>query len=1056
MTETANAPGLPACTVIIPTRDQLDLLRPCVEAVLNATYNGELDLIIVDNNSKEAETQSWLRMISEDARVKVITWPEPFNYSRINNMAAEHAQGELLCFLNNDIEPVSTDWLQRLAMIAMEPEVGAVGALLLYPDNTVQHAGVMTDASCVALHVAQHQPVAEIEEQFLLDMVYPCDAVTAACMLTRKSVFQAQGGFDEQALAVAFNDVDYCLRLEQAGLLVLMHPQARLIHHESVSRKSDELPQNRDRARSEWKTMQQRWGERLRLGVSDGQPRWLSLQTPGVQRGLNADPSLISGAVRALRASISPAGIHGSHADWKQHYQAVAQENVQLHASLQELTSGRLWRLTSRIRDLLYPLLQFMRRITGRSPGSVRGAIGSSPAGAPLPDRKQAHQAQASQHFDDFMAANEKLDFSAREAPVISLVLVLYNQAPLTLLCLQSIIKHADIPLELIIVDNASSDATEQLLACITGAHIIRNPDNRGFVEAVNQGAEAASGEYLLLLNNDAMLHPRALSSALLTFKGADNIGAVGGKILLLDGLLQEAGSIIWRDGNCTGYGRGDDPNKPEYNFVRDVDYCSGAFLMTPLSTFRALGGFDMDFAPAYYEESDYCIRLARQGLRVVYQPNTVITHYEFASSAGQSDATALQQKHRQVLCNKHPAFLNGQADRADHNVLEARSSSNARRVLMIDDRVPHPSLGAGYPRSRELIHALNALPVQLTLYPLQTPEDDWRAVYETLPAEVEVMLDHGKASLARFLTERAGYYDSIVISRAINMTEFLQASKAIPGPGGKTRIIYDAEAVIAPREAMRLRLNGQQISAQREQVMVDAEIALANGADAVIAVSEAEAALYRNAGLTNTKVLGHTLRSAPLGGLDFLSRKDLLFVGALRHDESPNVDSLIWFVESILPLIRKELQQPIRLKVAGDHSAPALRHLSGKGLDILGRVPDLTSLYEQCRVFIAPTRFAAGIPHKVHEAAAHGIPTVCTPLLAQQLGWQHERELLSASDEQAFASQCIRLYTNETLWSDVRRAAHDAVSRDCSPDVFRQRLEELFDTQLPSQRQMP
>ena len=170
-------------------------------------------------------------------------------------------------------------------------------------------------------------------------------------------------------------------------------------------------------------------------------------------------------------------------------------------------------------------------------------------------------------------------------------------------------------------MDNNSTDETGKLLNKISNATIIRNTDNLGFVEAVNQAGKVANGEYILLLNNDALIEKNTLSNALQVIESDESIGAVGAKIKLLDGNTQEAGSIIWNDGACLGYGRGMPADDYQFMFQRDVDYCSGAFLLFRNSSFKALNGFDLDYAPAYYEESDFCIRLQKQGLRIVYVP---------------------------------------------------------------------------------------------------------------------------------------------------------------------------------------------------------------------------------------------------------------------------------------------------------------------------------------------------------------------------------------------------------------------------------------------------
>jgi GT2 family glycosyltransferase len=180
-----------------------------------------------------------------------------------------------------------------------------------------------------------------------------------------------------------------------------------------------------------------------------------------------------------------------------------------------------------------------------------------------------------------------------------------------------------------------TSDRVPQLLDAWTAPSVLRPGENLGFLRAVNLAAARARGRHLLLLNNDAMLEPDTLRHAVARLDGDAGIGAVGGPILLWDGRLQEAGSIVWRDGSCQGYGRGDDPVRPEYGFVRDVDYCSGAFLMVRRTLFEALGGLDTPSCPAYYEETDFCVRLWEAGHRIVYDPRVRIRHFEFASEVG-------------------------------------------------------------------------------------------------------------------------------------------------------------------------------------------------------------------------------------------------------------------------------------------------------------------------------------------------------------------------------------------------------------------------------------
>lgn len=1062
MTEN-NKKLTPSCSIIIPTKDRRDLLEPCVESVLRSPYDGDLEVLIVDNGSSDPDALEYLASVQRDVRVKVIHWNKAFNFSEINNMAAQQAQGDVLCFLNNDIEVKTSHWLETLVPVANMDDVGAVGALLLYADDTIQHAGVALDKDRVAAHIAHTFSLKQLEQDYRLDFWYGVEAVTAACLLTRRQLFLDAGGFDENDLAVSFNDVDYCLRLREYNYPSVILPSIQLYHYESMTRKSDDLPENQRRARKERQVMLTRWHKWINKATFRAEPLWQLASANDETQHRIPVVEQIQSIKKALdetdRLPGNPNTLDAAEEDLhllEMKYHALEAHTLALEKELAIIYASRSWFVTAPARSLFSAIRKIRQRAgqflvstdIGRRLYTLKfKSRPVSNAASPAIDPevlKQQYSESAKQNFDDFLGSEKMLVLPHSTEPEVSILLVLFNQAHLTLLCLQSLAEHCDIPVEIIVVDNNSTDKSTELMSLVSGARLIKNTDNVGFVHAVNQGAAAAKGKYLLLLNNDALLLPGSLSAALQVFDSEQNVGAVGGKIRLLDQRLQEAGSIIWQDGSCLGYGRGQSPDNPEFMFRRDVDYCSGAFLMTPRKTFNELNGFDTDYAPAYYEESDYCIRLKKAGYRVVYEPDAEIIHYEFASSGGYAGANKLQQDHRKILCAKHPDFLANQYTAATENVLKARSSSRHARVLLIDDRVPHASLGTGYPRCREILHELAAIGLQVTLYPLCTPEDDWNETYRSLPAEIEVMLGYGKDRLADFLSQRRGFYQYIVISRSHNMEWFNLVVSSDSTLTEGARIIYDAEALVAPREAARLRLKGQNIPVLLERKMVNSELELARNADCVITVSHAEADVYHKAAFNNLVVLAHKTRLNPTPRT-FQDRKDLLFVGALRDDNSPNVDSLIWFCKKIFPLIKQKLGQDIQIFVVGENTAPLLKNLSIDGVQFMGRQDDIHTLYDRCRVFVAPTRFAAGIPHKVHEAASCGIPVVATTLLAKQLSWTHGNELLAAESDVDFADCCVELYTNETTWHSVRASALEALKLDCSPQIFSDTLRSLF-----------
>ena len=249
--------ALPKVTVIVPTRNRVDLLRTCIEGLARTDYP-DFEVIVVDNGSDDPATLDYLAGL-DPARHRVLRDDGPFNFSRLNNHAAKLASGELLCLLNNDIEMLDSDWLAMMARQALRPEVGAVGARLLYPDGRIQHAGVVLGICGGAAHA--HRLLDPEEEGYFRRHALPqfTSAVTAACLVVRRASFDAVGGLDEANFAVAFNDVDLCMRLNAAGWQSFYEPRATLVHHESVSRGLDRDPVGAARLAQELAALKARW-----------------------------------------------------------------------------------------------------------------------------------------------------------------------------------------------------------------------------------------------------------------------------------------------------------------------------------------------------------------------------------------------------------------------------------------------------------------------------------------------------------------------------------------------------------------------------------------------------------------------------------------------------------------------------------------------------------------------------------------------------------------------------------------------------------------------------
>lgn len=254
---------LPRVSILLLTRDRPELLSSCVRSILEKTVYDDLEIIILDNGTAQPEALSLLEQFSQDPRVKLLRDASPFNFSALNNRAAKSATGDYLCLVNNDIEVLDGNWLHEMVSIALQPGVGAVGARLYYPNGTLQHAGVILGVGGIAGHVLRLQSKEDDHYMSRSKVTQELSAVTAACIMTPRAVYQSLRGLDAEHLTVAYNDIDYCLRVCEAGLKVVYNPYIELVHHESVSRGKEDTPEKKARLQHEKRYMQTRWSARL-------------------------------------------------------------------------------------------------------------------------------------------------------------------------------------------------------------------------------------------------------------------------------------------------------------------------------------------------------------------------------------------------------------------------------------------------------------------------------------------------------------------------------------------------------------------------------------------------------------------------------------------------------------------------------------------------------------------------------------------------------------------------------------------------------------------------
>lgn len=669
---------------------------------------------------------------------------------------------------------------------------------------------------------------------------------------------------------------------------------------------------------------------------------------------------------------------------------------------LDALHASTSWKLTAPLRKTLMTL-RTRRRIPAEAPLAL-------PASAPLPN--------AAHPVARFIGSAEVLTFTPGTLPHLSIVLVIEGASRQALACLRSLAVLPRGTFELVIVGNGPTSETGQLLEQVRGARILRNSVRLSPSQALAEGIAATSGRTLLLLDPCVRLHAAALRAATAALQHRPEIGVVTAKIVATDGSLIEAGAMLGAGGQILAMPPGYSAEMPDTQFSRSVPAGSGLCLLLSRSALSEAGGISTNFQGRAHAVVDLCLRLGELGWKTIYEPLASVGYGEPSDVREAPDETMADG----LFAVRHAGAI------ARHGLLPGRfppkplMADDRKRVLLIDDRVPYPELGSGYPRSARMVHELHEAGWFVTVYPNMEPEDDWPTVYEAFPRGVEFMLGFGRAALGHFLHERAGFYDTVIVSRPHNMKEYLSSRHDTPRP---SRLVYDAEALFAPREFMRLEQLGRTISPALRHSMLQEEVSLTETADLVTAVNEMEAQVFRGAGCRNVRVLGLGVAPAPVG-MGFSTRRDLLFVGAMGDDNTPNADAMIWFVSEIMPVLDSLIGHEYRLLIAGRCQAPRVLGLVNDRVQVLGMVEDLSDLYAAARIFIAPTRYAAGLPLKVHEAAGRGLPVVGTDLLGLQLGWQDGRDMLLAGTAEAFAGACARLYQDPKLWYEIRRGGLD------------------------------
>lgn len=666
--------------------------------------------------------------------------------------------------------------------------------------------------------------------------------------------------------------------------------------------------------------------------------------------------------------------------------------------------------------------------------------------------RKVEKESDPSSYLTDpsVQSAMQQIRENLRETPPkpdVSIIIPIHNHILDTIFCLLFVSKQqTKYSFEVIVGDDASTDDTASVLRGFKpGIVHERNTKNVGFLNNCNRCAQTAKGRYLVFLNNDTLVLPGWLEEIVKPLEDNPKIGLVGSKLLFEDIRLQEAGGIVWNDASAWNYGRDSDATLPMYNYVKDVDYCSGASLAIPSALWRKLKGFDELYSPAYYEDTDLAFRVREAGYRTIYQPKSALIHRE-GISHGRALSSGIKQyldinkikflrRWQQTLEKEH--FPNGQS------VSRARDRSQKRpHILVVDHYIPTPGRDAGSRAIQDLLRVLSASNAQVTFWP-DNLNRDAKYIGQLQDWGIEVIYGNKFANFKKWIEERPDI-DYAILSRPHISPSYLRHIRSHT----EAKILYYGHDIHHLRLEQQLKVaDGADIRKEWKKYK-KLEHRLWNDVDVIYYPSEIETC-HVNRVLRKTTARTFPLFALPDSALaeskkaispeDFSNRAGIMFVGGFGHP--PNSDGIKWFVNEIWPFVAGTAAVTVLSIVGFDPPADVLS-LASNTIRVLGHVDsaELKRLYRASRLAIAPLRFGGGMKGKVLEAFAMGTPIVTTSVGMQ--GLQAAQSFAAVSDKpRGFAKHITHIYGDPAKLHKMAAAGIAFMQQEFSNEMMLLRL---------------
>ena len=623
---------------------------------------------------------------------------------------------------------------------------------------------------------------------------------------------------------------------------------------------------------------------------------------------------------------------------------------------------------------------------------------------------------------DDLLLEAPKFD-----NPEVSIVIPAYNEHKYTLACIESIIKHTDnVSYEIIIMDDCSSEKESREIGKYMKNILFHSNDkNLGFIRNCNKGAGFAKGNYVMLLNNDTNVQPGWLSALVELIDPSKKIGMVGSKLVYPNGQLQDAGGIIWNDASGWNFGRLADPNSPEYNYVRETDYLTGATILIWKSLWDEIGGFDELYVPAYYDDPDLAFEVRKAGYKVLYQPKSVVVHYEGISNGTDlgSGVKRYQLINREKFHEKWKEELNENQFPNAHEVFFARDrSARKKHMLFVDHYLPHYDKDAGSKAALQYLKIFVKNDIQIHFIGDNFYDYPDTSYLETL-TQMGIEVLHGewyKNHWQEWITENGHYLDYVILSRPHIAEKYID----IVREKTNAKIIYFGHDLHFLRERREYEIKKDKTYLLSSMEWLKRELDLSVKADVSYFFSDVEKAEIQkiNPFASVDVVPLYIYDTFGKRKIKSKKRKDIMFVGGFAH--TPNIDAMLWFVNEVWPKIEKKIPD-IKFYIIGSNPTDEILSLAKENIIVTGFVDDTTldNYYKQCKVAVAPLRYGAGIKGKIVDALYQGMPLVTTSVGAE--GFYDAKSVMMIEDRaKKFAKSVLTLYLDNDLADQYSKKA--------------------------------